>query len=111
MRHISGRVATPSKTLRMVGEVCIGGSSWPGRTEARAIRLISSSLQSFITPPRRPPLRSGGSRAAERGRSVTLDALAGHAAAVYPSSYFLPLYSDFPVASLRCKPRHRDRAG
>ncbi|MGY4363985.1 hypothetical protein ACVW1A_000050 [Bradyrhizobium sp. LB1.3] len=111
MRYISGRVATPSKTLRMVGEMCIGGSSWPGRTEARAIGVIPSSLQSFITPPRQPPLRSGGSRAAERGRSFTLDAPAGHAAAVYP----LPIFSLFirtsHVASLRCKPRHCDHVG
>src|SRR4051812_20623814 len=50
--------------------------------EARAIRRISSSLPSFVTPPRQPPLRSGGSRAAARGRSFTLDAPAGHAAAI-----------------------------
>src|ERR1700730_10080349 len=62
--------------------------SWPVAAEARAIRLISSPLQSFVTPLRRPPLRSGGSRAAERGRSFTLDALAGHAAAGF--SFFCP---------------------
>ncbi len=83
-RCISWRVATPSKTLRIMGKVCIGGSSWPSRTEARAIRLISSSLQPFITPPRRPHRRSGGSRAAERERSFTLDAPAAHAAALIP---------------------------
>ncbi|GCC44999.1 hypothetical protein chiPu_0029067, partial [Chiloscyllium punctatum] len=55
--------------------------SWPVAAEARAIRLIPSSLQSFVTPLGRPPLRSDGSRAAERGRSFTLDAPAGHAAA------------------------------
>jgi hypothetical protein len=61
--------------------------SWPVAAEARAIRLIPSSLQSFVTPLGRPPLRSDdGSRAAERGRSFTLDAPAGHAAAGF--SYF-----------------------
>ena len=102
IRYISWRVATPSKTLRMVGEVCIGGSCWPGRTEARAIRLISSSLQSFITPPRRPPLRSGGSRAAERGRSFTLDAPAGHAAA--PHCHFIFPFSLFDLLLAAASP-------
>jgi hypothetical protein len=63
--------------------------SWPVAAEARTIRLIPSSLQSFVTPLLRPPLRSGGSRAAERGRSFTLDAPAGHAAAGFPSSVLL----------------------
>ena len=104
IRYISWRVATPSKTLRMVGEVCIGGSCWPGRTETRAIRLIFSSLQSFVTPPRRPPRRSGGSRAAECGRSFTLEMQAGHAAAlhchfIFPFSLFELLL--LPLTSIR----------
>ena len=122
IRYISWRVATPSKTLQTVGELCIGGSSWPGRTESASdppdlfvTSVLHHTSSQAASPVRR--VKGRGTRA-----KLTLDALAGHAAALHshfafpPSCDLLPLPLTGSIRSasmwrswLRSRPTRRVR--
>ena len=70
------------------GERFTGLLLWAQRAGAHRILADALSVQPCLTPPARPPLRPAGSRASAAGRSFTLDADGGHAAAAFFSLFF-----------------------